>query len=315
MIAVFDSGYGGLTVLKPIMDLLPQYDYLYLGDNARAPYGNHSQETIQSFCEQAVEYLFDQGATLIIFACNTASAAALRHVQEKYLNGPHEKDRKILGVLIPVAEKAVEISKNGRIGVIGTRATVASKAYEHELVKVAQAQSESESISRSSILPGASSDATHSSTLTAQDHYAQNHPAQAHPTHRLSIHSQACPLLVPLIEEGWHKKPEATMILKKYLHPLKSCNLDTLILGCTHYPFMLKQITRIMGRKTTVLPCGEVTAESLKDYLQRHPEIESKLSKNSTRQFLTTDSPARFQDFVQKNFGMKIKMPTKVSLG
>ncbi len=276
MIAVFDSGYGGLTVLKPIMDLLPEYDYLYLGDNARAPYGNHAKETIQSFCEQAVEYLFDHGATIIIFACNTASAAALRHVQEKYLKGEKEQDRKILGVLIPVAEKAVETSRNGRIGVIGTRATVNSKAYDSELLKAAELHSKLGS--------------------------------------KISVHSQACPLLVPLIEEGWHLKPEATSILKKYLFPLKSCNLDTLILGCTHYPFMLKQIIRIMGRKTKVLPCGDVTAESLKDYLVRHPEIESKLSKGATSKFLTTDSPARFQEFVQKNFGMKIKMPEKVSL-
>lgn len=276
MIAVFDSGYGGLTVLKPIMDLLPQYDYLYLGDNARAPYGNHSAETIQSFCDQAVEYLFAQGATLIIFACNTASAAALRHVQQKYLNGSKEQDRKILGVLIPVAEKAVKTTKNGRIGVIGTRATVNSKAYDSEIFK-----------------------AVENLSLTTT-------PA---------IHSQACPLLVPLIEENWHLKPEAKMIIKKYLLPLKSCNIDTLILGCTHYPFMSKQIARIMGKKTTILPCGEATAESLKEYLLRHPEIESKLSKGSTRQFLTTDCPSRFQQFVQKNFGMKIKMPTKVNLG
>lgn len=280
MIAVFDSGYGGLTVLKPITELLPEYDYVYLGDNARVPYGSHSAETIQQFCEQAVEYLFSIGATLIIFACNTASAAALSHVQHKYLKGDKETDRKILGVLIPVAEKAVKTSKTGRIGLIGTRATVNSKAYEAEIAKVAAASS---------------SDSTASSS-------------------KATLHSQACPLLVPFIEEGWHRKPEATSILKKYLFPLKTCNIDTLILGCTHYPFMQKEISRIMGKKTTVLPCGEATAHSLKDYLQRHPEIESKLSKGRKRDYLTTDSPERFQDFVQKNFGMKIKLPTKVNL-
>lgn len=269
MIAVFDSGYGGLTVLKPITELLPEYDYVYLGDNARVPYGSHSAETIQQFCEQAVEYLFSIGATLIIFACNTASAAALSHVQHKYLKGDKETDRKILGVLIPVAEKAVKTSKTGRVGLIGTRATVNSKAYEAEIHKL---------------------DA------------------------KATLYSQACPLLVPFIEEGWHRKPEATSILKKYLFPLKTCNIDTLILGCTHYPFMQKEISRIMGKKTTILPCGEATAQSLKDYLQRHPEIESKLSKGGKREYLTTDAPERFQDFVQKNFGMKIKVPTKVKL-
>jgi len=269
MIALFDSGYGGLTVLKPILELLPQYDYLYLGDNGRAPYGNHSAETIQSFSEEAVEYLFDRGVKLIIFACNTVSAVALRHVQEKYLKGTDEKDRKILGVLIPVAEKAVELTKNGHIGVVGTKATVNSNVYETEIHKLDP---------------------------------------------KMKVFSQACPLLVPFIEEDWHNKPEATSILKKYLLPLKSTNIDTLILGCTHYPLMADKFKRIMGKQTCILESGKITAESLKNYLSGHPEIETRLSKNATRTFLTTDDPTRFKAFVKKHFGMKIKMPEKVNL-
>ncbi len=275
MIALFDSGYGGLTVLKPIMELLPQYDYLYLGDSARVPYGNRSPETIRKFSEEAVEYLFNRGAKLVIFACNTTSSAALRHVQQKYLNGPKEQDKKVLGVVIPMAEEVVKITRNNRIGVIGTRATINSQVYEKEIGKLSL---------------------------------------------KIKVYPKACPLLVPLIEEDWHKKPEAISILKKYLKPLKSCNIDTLVLGCTHYPLMIKEIKCIMGPKVKILSSGEITAKSLKDYLARHPEIESKLSKNPTRIhpaptcFLTTDDPAKFKSFTEKHFGMKIKMPEKVEL-
>ncbi|MBI4975677.1 glutamate racemase [Candidatus Peregrinibacteria bacterium] len=267
MIAIFDSGYGGLTVMKPIINLLPQYDYIYLGDNARSPYGNHSPETIKKFAEEAVEYLFSKGAELIIFACNTASSTALRHVQHKYLKGKDEKDRKILGVLIPVAQQAVKITKNGKIGVVGTKATINSNVYETEIHKL---------------------------------------------NSKISIYQKACPLLVPFIEEGWHTKPEAKSVLKKYLRSLKDCHIDTLILGCTHYPLMIKDFKRIMGNKVKVLPSGEITAESLKAYLGRHPEIENKLSKNKKREFFTTDDPQKFQDFAEKNLGMKIKIPQKI---
>lgn len=270
MIAIFDSGYGGLTVLKPILELLPEYDYIYLGDNGRAPYGGRSGETIKKFCEEAVEYLFNQGANLIIFACNAASSVALRHVQEKYLKGISEQSRKILGVVIPTVQKAVKISKSKMIGVIGTRATIDSKTYETEIHKL---------------------------------------------NPRLKIFSQACPLLVPFIEENWHKKPEAISILKKYLKPIKSTNIDTLILGCTHYPLMIADIKRIMGKRVKVLPSGPLTAASLKDYLLRHPEIENKLTKGKKRIFLTTGNPEKFRSFVEQHFGMKIKTPIKVTLG
>lgn len=269
MIALFDSGYGGLTVLKPLIEALPEYDYLYLGDNARAPYGNHSAENIKKFSEQAVEYLFSRGATLIIFACNTASSVALRHVQQKYLKGAKESNKKILGVLIPIAEEAVSVTKDQKVGVVGTRATINSEAYTTEI-----------------------------------------HKLNSH----IKVYSKACPLLVPFIEEDWHQKPEAISILKKYLKPLKSCNIDTLILGCTHYPLMIKDFKRIMGKQIKVLQSGDITAKKLKEYLQKHPEIESKLSKGKIRTFLTTDDPQKFKDFTEKYFGMKIKAPEKVEL-
>lgn len=269
MIAIFDSGYGGLTVFKPIMEMMPEYDYLYLGDNARNPYGNHSPESIKLFTEQAVEYLFKHGAKLIILACNTASSVAIRHVQEKYLKGKKEKDRKILGVLIPVAEKAISVTKNKRVGLVGTRATVSTSNYDTEIHKLDKS---------------------------------------------IKVYSKACPLLVPFIEEDWHTKPEAKSILRKYLRSIKSCNVDVLILGCTHYSMMIKDFRRIMGKNVKVLESGPITAASLKNYLQKHPEIESKLTKKKQREFLTTDDPARFKEFVEKHFGMKIKMPKKVSL-
>lgn len=259
MIGVFDSGYGGLTVLKEIMRVLPAYDYLYLGDNARYPYGNRSKETIVQFTDEAVRYLFEQGCRLVIIACFTASSFALREMQEKYLRNLSSEfqDRKILGVLLPVVEKASKISRKGRIGVVATRGTVESKSFEIELKKLKPA---------------------------------------------VTIIQQACPLLVPFIEEHWHKKPEAKMILKKYLWRLKSQNLDTLILGCTHYPYMLQDFKRIMGKRVNIVNPPEVVAESLLAYIQRHPEIEKKLSREGKRIFQTTDSPEKFQEFLAGEF-------------
>lgn len=272
--------------MKPILKLLPEYDYIYLGDNARVPYGNRSPETIKKFTEEAVEYLFGRGVKLIIIACNAVSSVALRHVQQKYLDGPQEQNRKILGVVIPMAEEVIHVTKNNSVGLIGTRATINSKGYEKEIAKESAKRS-GEAILRPSKMSKAKS---------------------------ITLYSQATPLLVPLIEEDYHHKPEAISILKKYLRPLKSYNIDTLILGCTHYPLMMKDIKRIMGKKVKVLPSGEITAKSLENYLARHPEIESKLSKNHTRTFLTTDNPVKFKQFTEKHFGMRIKMPEKIDL-
>ena len=168
MIGVFDSGYGGLTVLKPLLEKLPEYDYLYLGDNARTPYGTRSEDTVKRYTEQAVEYLFSEGATLIITACNTVSAFGLRHAQQKYLRDQNVKDKKILGVIRPLVEYAAKATKSKRVGVVGTRGTIQSKIYEIEM---------------------------------------------EHLDSEIKVYSESCPLLVPLIEEHWHEKPETMMIL------------------------------------------------------------------------------------------------------
>lgn len=273
MIGVFDSGYGGLTILKELIKSLPSYDYMYLGDNARTPYGNRGKSQITKFTKQGIDFLFKKGCSLIIIACFTASSEALRDIQVEYLRKPGITDKKILGVIRPVIEKAVLVSPRGRIGVTGTRGTISSNAFEIECKKL-----------RSDV----------------------------------KICSQACPLLVPLIEEHWYKKPEARMILKKYLRKLKTCNLDTLILGCTHYGVMMKDFERIMGKRCNVLNSGEIVAESLKDYLKRHSEIDKLLSKKKEgtgkQSFYTTDSKEKFGEFTRMFFGQEMKNIEQVSI-
>lgn len=271
MIGIFDSGYGGLTVMKEIVAQLPQYDYVYLGDNARAPYGNRSREVVTEFTRQAVEELFERGAKLIIVACFTASSLAVRQLQDEYLSNSTSrfKERKILGVVRPIVEEAAAVSRFGRIGVIGTRGTIASNAFGIELVRQKEG---------------------------------------------LTVTQRACPLLVPLIEEGWHTRPEANMILKKYLRPLKSANIDTLLLGCTHYPLMMPAIEHTMGKHVHVLNSGRVVAKKLVEYLGRHPEIESQLTRGASKKFLTTDDAERFNAFVKDFAEMGVVHAQKVSL-
>ncbi len=270
LIAVLDSGFGGLSVLKGLLKELPEYDYLYLGDSARAPYGGHSRDTIKMFSEEAVEFLFDQGADLIIVACNTISALALRHLQNKYIvDGGLKEKKNILGVIFPCTEEAVKVSKNKRIGLVGTKGTVRSGAYENEIEKLA---------------PDA------------------------------EVISEACPLLVPLVEEGWHTKPETRMILKKYLRPIKSHNVDTLILGCTHYPLMMDLFKKYAGKKVNIIGDGKIVAGSLREYLKRHPGIEKSLSKNGERKFMTTDDPEKFKEMGEKFLGHRIGSAELVSL-
>lgn len=259
-IGIFDSGLGGLIILKEIIKKLPQYDYIYLGDNARTPYGNRSQEVIYKFTEQAVDFLFKQDCQLIIIACNTASAEALRKIQQEWLPENYP-DRRVLGVIRPVVEQAVKVGKK-KIGVIGTKGTIASEAYIKELEKLRP---------------------------------------------QIEVSQQACPLLVPLIEEGWQKSDMTKRVLRTYLKPLKLAKVDTLILGCTHYPILFKDIQGIMGPRTKVLNSGEIVAESLEDYLKRHLEIESKLDKNSQYKFQVTDLSEHYQKLGEKWFGVGIK--------
>jgi glutamate racemase len=269
MIGVFDSGLGGLTVLRAFLKRLPQYDYLYLGDSARAPYGNKSLEVIYEYTRQAVEFLFGRGCCLIILACNTASAKALRKIQQEWLT-LHYPDRRVLGVVIPLAEVGVHVTRYGRIGVIGTRATIETKVYQQELDKL-----------RSD----------------------------------LKVYGLACPLLVPLVEEGWVGRPETNRILKKYLRHLKDRKVDTLILGCTHYPFLQKDIERIMGKTCEVLNGPEIVAEKLEDYLHRHPEIEARVTRKGRVTYFTTDDPERFKRFGEKFLGQRLREVEKLTLG
>ncbi|MBW2048434.1 MAG: glutamate racemase [Deltaproteobacteria bacterium] len=267
-IGVFDSGLGGLTMLKAFARKLPQYNYIYLGDNARTPYGNKSQDVIYEYTREAVDFLFQRGCVLIILACNTASTKALRKIQHEFLPARYP-DRRVLGVVIPLAEAGVEATRYGRIGVIGTQATIESRVYEQELEKLSS---------------------------------------------RLKVFGQACPLLVPLVEEGWVGKPETNMILKKYLRRLKRKKIDTLILGCTHYPFLHKDIERIMGRNCRVVDGPGAVSHKLKDYLRRHPEIEQRTSRSRTVTFCTTDDPARFKVLGQGFLGRNMAEVERVIL-
>ena len=254
IIGVFDSGLGGLSVFKYFLSDLPRYNYIYLGDNARLPYGTKSQETIYEYTREAVEFLFKQGCNLIIIACNTASSQALRKIQQEYLP-KHYPDRRVLGVIRPLVEFIGENKQYTRVGVLGTRATVNSSAYEIELKKI--------------------------------------NPS-------LEVISQSAPLLVPLIEEGWLKRPETKMILKKYLHPLKTKQIDALILACTHYPYLYKDIAKIMGQKINVPQPGEIIAASLKKYLARHDELKLSAENKPSRQYFTTDNPKLFKELAEK---------------
>jgi glutamate racemase len=268
MIGVFDSGYGGLTILKGFLRRLPQYDYIYLGDNARAPYGSKSREVVYNYTAEAVDFLFKQGCKLVIIACNTASSEALREIQQKKLTG-HHPDKRVLGVVIPIAEEAAKSTQSKRVGVVGTRGTISSGTYDIEIKKI--------------------------------------NPV-------LKIYGQPCPLLVPLIEEGWANKPETKMILKKYLRSLKQARIDTLILGCTHYPFLINDFKKVMTKRVKVLDSPGIVAQKLHDYLTRHPEIDKGLEKNGKRIYYTTDDPVRFRDFGKKFLKTDIGKVSKVSL-
>ena len=258
MIGIFDSGVGGLTSFRDIAQRLPQYDYIYLGDSARAPYGNHSQEVIYRYTKQAVDYLLQQGCGLIILACNTASSEALRNLQKDY------PDKKILGVLIPLAEAAVGTGAK-RIGVLATRSTVDSGSYVREIKKLLRLA---------------------------------------------EVIQQTAPLLVPLIEESLERHPLTRRVIKQYLLPLRTHQVQTLILGCTHYGFIRSTIINYVGKKMQVLDSGSIVAEKLNDYLLRHPEVEQRLTKQGQRQFLTTDDNRRFDRAAVKYWSWEIQSQT-----
>jgi glutamate racemase len=262
-IGVFDSGYGGLTVLRELVNRLPQYDYLYLGDNARAPYGNRSFDTVYRYTLQCVEWLLAQGCPLVILACNTASAKALRTIQQNDLARLDPKAR-VLGVIRPTAEVVGNYTKSNCIAVLATNGTVQSKSYEIEIGK---------------FFPG------------------------------LEVVAEACPMWVPLIENNEHSGPGADFFVKKHVDAVVNAHprVDALLLACTHYPLLRDKIRQFAPEGMQVLAQGEIVAESLEDYLQRHPEIETRLSKVAKRTFYTTDSPADFNEKATIFFGERVE--------
>jgi glutamate racemase len=258
-IGVFDSGYGGLTVLKEIKTQSPQYDYIYLGDNARTPYGNRSFETIYHYTWQCVQWLFKQNCPLIIVACNTASAKALRSIQQKDLE-KNFPGKKVLGVIRPTTEIIGNYSKTNHVGILATNGTVQSQSYLIEIEK---------------FFP------------------------------ELKVFQQACPMLVPLIENNEFENEAADYFIQKYLKELLNADdkIDTILLACTHYPLIKKRIEKFLPADIKVIAQGEIVAESLQDYLQRHTEIEEQLSKNKTVHFYTTDSAEDFNNHATIFYG------------
>ncbi|MDR3062322.1 MAG: glutamate racemase [Dysgonamonadaceae bacterium] len=251
-IGVFDSGYGGLTILDKIRELMPEYDYLYLGDNARAPYGSRSFEVVYEFTLQAVRYLFNEGCHLVILACNTASAKALRTIQQRDLPQINPENR-VLGVIRPTVESIPGLTKTNHIGVLGTPGTIASGSYPIEIHK---------------LFPQA------------------------------VVTVEACPMWVPLVENGEYDKPGADYFVKKHLDRIlnKDVHIDTLVLGCTHYPLLEDKMKSYLPDSIRILSQGQHVAESLKDYLRRHPEMDACCSKKTSCRFLTTESPEKFSD-------------------
>ena len=251
-IGVFDSGYGGLTILHQMRSLLPQYDYLYLGDNARAPYGPRSFDVVYQFTREAVVKLFSMGCHLVILACNTASAKALRTIQQNDLP-VLAPTRRVLGVIRPTAECIGSITQTRHVGILATEGTIKSESYVLEIQKL-------------------------------------------YPD--ISVSGVACPLWVPLIENNEYDTPGADYFVKKRIDALMRLDpdIDSIILGCTHYPLLLDKILKHTPRGVRIIPQGEYVAASLKSYLERHPEIDARCTKHGTCHYLTTENKDKFRE-------------------
>lgn len=256
MLGIFDSGLGGLTIVKEVIKALPAYQLLYFGDTARTPYGTKGRKTIIKYALEDADFLIKQGARIIVVACNSASAVALDDLRTKY-------QLPIFEVITPAVQQAVKATKNKRIGIIGTRATANSQIYA-QLIR-------------------------------------QIDPA-------IKVFSQACPLLVPLVEEGWLNKSETKTIIKKYLAELKRQSIDTLILGCTHYPLLKGLIQPRIGQRVELVDPAEQVAAELKQYLTAHPELADSLAKNQASRFFVSDLTPHFQDVAQKWLGRVVKL-------
>lgn len=262
-IGVFDSGYGGLTILRRIREILPQYDYLFLGDNARAPYGSRSFEIVYQFTLEAVKALFSYGCRLVIIACNTASAKALRTIQQNDL--PHlDATRRVLGVIRPTVEAIGGLTKTRHVGLLATAGTVNSRSYNLELKKLCP---------------------------------------------DITVTGQACPLWVPIIENNEHNSPGADYFVKEYIDALlaRDPEIDTIILGCTHYPLMLDKIRQYTPPGIRLVPQGEYVAPSLARYMERHPDMEARCTRQGTCRYLTTESAALFRKSASVFLGYDIE--------
>lgn len=254
-IGIFDSGYGGLTILHGIRQLLPEYDYLYLGDNARAPYGPRSFDVVYEFTRQAVVKLFEMGCHLVILGCNTASAKALRSIQQ--IDLPKiDPERRVLGVIRPTAEVIGSLTKTRHVGVLATEGTIKSESYNLEIRKL-------------------------------------------YPD--IQVSGVACPFWVPLVEYNEADSPGADYFVKKRIDEImrKDPQIDALILGCTHYPLLMPKILKYLPAGVRVVPQGEYVAESLKAYLERHPQIEQRCARNGRVNYLTTENPEKFKEQAQ----------------
>jgi len=262
-IGVFDSGYGGLTVLKEITAKLPQYDYIYLGDNARSPYGTRSFETVYEYTLECVKWFFDQGCSLVILACNTASAKALRSIQQNDL-ASIDASKRVLGVIRPTTEIIGKLTKTGNVGILATKGTVISKSYPIEIKKF----------------------------------YPE-----------LNVFQEACPMWVPLVENNEYNSPGADYFIEKNISNLleQSPDIDTILLACTHYPLLIEKIKKAVPENVTVLSQGEIVANSLADYLTKHPEMEEKCSKNGQISFFTTDSAEDFDNHAAIFYGKSVE--------
>lgn len=262
-IGIFDSGYGGLTVYKEIERKFPDFDFIYLGDNARVPYGNRSYETVYEFTWECVQHLFSMGCPLVILACNTASAKALRTIQQKNLPELNEP-KKVLGVIRPTTEIIGNYTQTKHIGIFATQGTVSSESYKIEIHK---------------FFP------------------------------EIQVFQQACPMWVPLIENNEHLNKGADYFIEKYIHELlnQSDKIDTIALACTHYPLIKEKIQAFLPSHIKLISQGEIVANSLADYLSRHAEITTLLSKNGTRSFYTTDSTSDFNLKAELFMGKSIK--------
>ena len=262
-IGVFDSGYGGLTVLKEFVRNMPEYDFIYLGDNARAPYGNRSFETVYEYTLECVEQLFAKGCRLVILACNTASAKALRTIQQNDLQRI-DSQRRVLGVIRPTSEVVGKLTQSNTVGIFATSGTVNSGSYVLEIEKF--------------------------------------YP-------HIQVIQEACPMWVPMVEYNEFDKPGADYFIKQHIERLlkKSEGIDTIILGCTHYPLLMPKIKQYLPNHIKVIAQGEIVAASLMDYLKRHPEMDANCSKNGKLEFYTTDAVETFNEHAAIFFGKAVQ--------